>query len=228
MSGPRWRRLGAELRHPFRDSGLAVRDLACGSRVLAGRAADWVLTPETWKERGERVLGVVAGAALGCWVVSRYLVVGLPLAMGVWFVAASVFAPHRPGAPARPVNATKNDQENSGEQHPEALDNQLHLYVEHALAGAKRTGHHGVHLSTLLAGLHRHGHLADWTVTDLGAQLRRMGIPVRDVRVGKTNRVGVYHLDLQKHLGRAPRTPPHLVPDLTPPDPADQAPAAVP
>jgi hypothetical protein len=227
---------------PYLHGGHAVRALGTGSVVLSGRL---------WQSRRLRRLltrsGVKVPSDVGGWITAG--LVGFVVAVVVWhfvgphllavlgggttvWVVLALMHGHPPAAAGKGP-ATRNDHEmDAGEQSPEhsdpAAEEDLAEFVEHALAVAKSNGHHGVHLSTLLHTLHHHGAVTNWTVPDLGARLRSIGLPLRDVRVGTRNRVGIHHDDLRKHLGRTPRTPPHMVPDLTRPDTPVQAPAGAP
>jgi hypothetical protein len=222
MSRETWRRLAIEVAHPFRDSRTVLVDLLAGSRVLAGRWWLWTAAVETLKARLERICGSVAAVAVAGWEVEHYPAVGMPVALVAWCAAAWTFAPVRPVKPTtrddhETLGEPDEDQNSGTDSNAVEAEAAMHRFVEHAIAAAKHHGRHGAHLSELLAALHRGGRLQHWSVTDLGAYLRQIGIPVRDsVRVGKKTRVGVHHTDLRKHLGRAPVLPPEMVPDLTP------------
>ncbi len=221
-----WRRLAAELMIPFRGGRAALWDLLLGSRAMAARWWRWTGSADGLKGQAERVCGCLAGAALGGYEVRLFAEAGVLVLVGAWMVAAWMHAPaRRRPRPCVMATSTTNDHEMLGESEekpPEQLN--LAARVEHAVAHAKTAGRHGVHLSQLLADLHADGHLADATVTDLGAHLRALDIPIRDsLRVATLNRVGIHHDDLRKHLGHTPRLPPHMVPDLTPDPGAKEA-----
>ncbi len=221
-----WKRLRAELAVPFRGGRSVLWDLLAGSRVLVGRWWQWTGAADTGKQQLERIGGSLAAAGVAMYEVHLYAVVCAPAVVVAWSVGALMLAPVRPRRPAPRLATTLNDQEiQAGEQQPneteaitpEAAEKAMLLVVEQTLAIAKSHGKHGTHLSTILSVLHTHGRLTHWTVTDLGAYLRHIGVPVRDsVRVGQTTRVGVHWDDLRRHLSRAPHLPPHMVPDLTP------------
>lgn len=96
--------------------------------------------------------------------------------------------------------------------------------VEHAVAAAVQAGARGARTVDLLAEFQSGGPLAHWDEKQFRDMLRSIGIPVRDqmyfkVDGEKKNQPGVHVEDLSNSLGRAPRLPAHLVPDLTPTQP---------
>jgi hypothetical protein len=126
-----------------------------------------------------------------------------------------------------------NDHETSGEEDPEEsggsdLEDErarrvalIWEQVEYAVAAAVQAGTRGARTVDLLAEFQSGGALADWDEKQFRDMLRSIGIPVRDqmyFKVGgeKKNQPGVHVEDLSHSLGRAPRLPAHLVPDLTP------------
>ncbi|MGW6145529.1 hypothetical protein [Streptomyces sp. NPDC055140] len=93
--------------------------------------------------------------------------------------------------------------------------------VEREVATAVHHGTKGVRIGALLNLLQDRGHLPDWDEPRLVALLRSIEIPVRDqmyfkIDGRKSNKPGVHVEDLSVALGRTPRLPAHLVPDLTP------------
>jgi len=136
-------------------------------------------------------------------------------------------------------DTTQNDHETLGEGHLEtaAADAErkaafLWQYVEYAVAAAVHPGHtddrargKGVRVEDLLADLQAEGNLPGWDTARFRSLLEGTGIPVRPqmyfkVRGKKANCPGVHVEDLAGALGRAPRLPAHLVPDLTPTGPS--------
>ncbi|MFD7954357.1 hypothetical protein ACFV4X_12765 [Streptomyces ardesiacus] len=133
-------------------------------------------------------------------------------------------------------DADTDDQDHeSGESDGGAVDPQNSTHekaqawwtlVEREVATAVHHGTKGVRIGVLLQLLQDRGHLRDWDELRLVALLRSIEIPVRDqmyfkIDGRKSNKPGVHVEDLTEALGRAPRLPAHLVPDLTP----HQAPA---
>lgn len=135
------------------------------------------------------------------------------------------------------ADTPENDHETLGEEDPEepgpddpeaervrrvAL---IWERVEHAVAAAwYQTATRGARTVDLLAEFQSGGALADWDEKQFRDMLRSIGIPVRDqmyfkVDGEKKNQPGVHVEDLTKTLGRTPRLPAHLVPDLTPTQP---------
>ncbi|MGC5562580.1 hypothetical protein ACPYPG_07010 [Streptomyces sp. FR-108] len=130
----------------------------------------------------------------------------------------------------------ENDHETSGEEDHEepgpgdAEDERARRValiwerVEHAVAAAVQAGTRGARTVDLLAEFQSGGALDDWDEKRFRDMLRSIGIPVRDqmyfkVDGEKKNQPGVHLEDLSNSLGRAPRLPAHLVPDLTPTQP---------
>jgi hypothetical protein len=159
----------------------------------------------------------------------------------VWFVGCCLIAACRgdfvegPGEVEEPDPTPEDDQEMVGEQHTdtttqpdaESKAKWLRQHVEYETAAAiqrpKDSPVHGkgVRVEDLLAGIQADGSLPGWDVKQFGALLTGIGIPVREqmyfkVDGRKSNCPGVHAEDLTTALGRAPRLPPHLVPDLTP------------
>ncbi|WP_435238225.1 hypothetical protein [Streptomyces sp. YPW6] len=96
--------------------------------------------------------------------------------------------------------------------------------VEHAVAAAVQAGTRGARTVDLLTEFQSGGALETWDEKQFRDMLRSIGIPVREqmyFKVGgeKKNQPGVHAEDLTNSLGRAPRLPAHLVPDLTPVQP---------
>lgn len=125
-----------------------------------------------------------------------------------------------------------NDHETLGEEDPEKPDagnaederaRRIALIwerVEHAVAAAVQAGTRGVRTADLLTEFQSGGTLHDWDEKRFRDMLRGIEIPVRDqmyfrVNGEKKNLPGVHVEDLSNSLGRAPRLPSHLVPDLT-------------
>lgn len=101
---------------------------------------------------------------------------------------------------------------------------QLAVYVEQAVAIRHAAGDAGVHLVTLLAGLHRDGQAEGWDTTELGARIRAAGLPItKTINIKGSRLAGVRHDALYKALGHSPRLPAHLVPNLTPTEPSVEA-----
>lgn len=92
---------------------------------------------------------------------------------------------------------------------------ELRLYVEHSVAHADLTGLKGVHAIDLLNGLHESGRYLGLTKATFPAKLRDAGLPVTGISIRGDNQLGVRHDQLTQALGRSPRLPAHLVPDLT-------------
>jgi len=169
-----------------------------------------------------------------------------------WCAAAWMYSPAPEPTAAADADAEPTDAEDAepaagdddvpGEQRPltaEETAARYRLCVEHAVAARYAEGvrgmMQGVHIQDLLTGLRAEGRVSDprLDTTALARYLRLIGIPIRDplpLKVNRktVNRVGVHHDDLAAYLGRTPRLPPHLVPDLTPcegpPGPAPAAP----
>ncbi|AUY51262.1 hypothetical protein [Streptomyces sp. CB01881] len=91
----------------------------------------------------------------------------------------------------------------------------LRLYVEHAVAHADLQGRAGVHVVDLLNGLQESGRYLGFTKSSFPAKLRDAGLPVTGISIKGDNQLGVRYDQLAKELGRSPRLPAHLVPDLT-------------
>lgn len=92
---------------------------------------------------------------------------------------------------------------------------ELRLYVEHAIAQADLEGRKGVHAVDLLTGLQEAGRYLGLNGKTFPAKLRDASIPVDQLSIKGDNQLGVRHDKLTTALGRSPRLPPHLVPDIT-------------
>jgi hypothetical protein len=101
-----------------------------------------------------------------------------------------------------------------------AWRDELRLYVEHAVAHADLQGRKGVHAVDLLAGQQQSGRYLGLTGATFPAKLRDAGLPVTGISIHGDNQLGVRHDQLTKALGRTPRLPAHLVPDLTEQEPS--------
>lgn len=168
----------------------------------------------------------------------------LPLLAAAWVVSAALLAPPRKETP------TENDHETSGEEpedaEPEEDDEAaraaarreaLRLFVEHQVAagaaGRERAKGRGARVDDLLAALQAKGSVPDWDREAMIGLLQWAGITVRPqmkfrVDGRQKNVPGVHVQDLADDLGRTPRLPASLVPDLTPAQAPHPTPAQAP
>ncbi|MGW1182978.1 hypothetical protein ACWD7Y_05240 [Streptomyces drozdowiczii] len=168
----------------------AARTLVAGQRILihdlAERAAAWVRDGRRDDLEGvAAVLGcflrlaVLAASGYGaCWAIRRWPAV-LWILVPVWCWAA-----------IRSIPDLAEEQRSAADA--AAQREQLHALVRDLIGDRP-----GVHLSTLLDHLQKHGQGEGWTVSDLKARLPRLGVPVRrSVKVGKKVATGVHRGDL--------------------------------
>ncbi|MER6103607.1 hypothetical protein ABT115_15115 [Streptomyces sp. NPDC001832] len=169
----------------------AARTLTAGQRYLirnlAERAAEWVRAGRRDDLDGvAAILGCIlrlvllAAGAYGTWWLLRRWPAILWAAVPLWCWAA--------------IRAIPDEDEESpaATESPEAQKEQLHALVRDLIGDRP-----GVHLSTLLAHLQKHGQGEGWEVADLRARLPRLGIPVRrSVKVKRRVAYGVHRDDL--------------------------------
>lgn len=129
-----------------------------GQRHVAG-AVRWVCASSGPAGRAGRVVALLV-AVLLVWRAARLWPALLWLAVPVWVVASWWAAPPAPKPPA--------------EEAPLAPPVDAIRALLWQLIGDEK----GVHLSTVLAHLHEHGHHRSWKVADLRRHLERHGIPV--------------------------------------------------
>lgn len=170
----------------------AAQRLATGHAALQHRT----LTALTaWVRRGRRDDLEGLAAALGCWLRLAILgAAGAGLFLLVrsrprlmWILAALwVLAAWRAAAAPRPA-------EEAAPETPEAAPVEPLLDLLRAFIGIRP----GVHLSTLLEHLQKHGQGEGWTVADLRARLEACGVPVRrSVKVDGRVAYGVHRTDV--------------------------------
>ncbi|MFJ5635070.1 hypothetical protein ACIQF5_20835 [Streptomyces goshikiensis] len=96
----------------------------------------------------------------------------------------------------------------------------LMSFVEDEVATAVHNGTRGVRIAVLLTLFQSRGQLQNWDEDRLKNLLKGIGVPVREqmyfkINGKKSNKPGIHVDDLTETLGRRPRLPAHLVPDLT-------------
>lgn len=188
-----------------RTLAVPLRALGAGTGVLLGRGLGWV-RGDVWPR-----LGYVAGGGyLAVHTAAQYGQAAPYAAVGgacVWCVAAWLAAP---ADAVEDLDEEPADEPSEGTSEAGGDGVAVEEFVEDApeadpvAAGALLQllhdciGHgNGVHLADALATLHHHGMLADWTVTDLRAQVEALGVRVRpSLKVGGRVRVGVHRDDL--------------------------------
>ncbi|TRV81741.1 hypothetical protein FKN01_00015 [Streptomyces sp. 130] len=170
-----------------------ARTLVAGQRILvrqlATRAAAWIRAGRRDDLDGvAAILGcilrmvILGGAAYGAWWAVRRWPVILWAVVPLWLWAA--------------VRALGHDEDDGPTDAP-AADTAAQREQLHALVRDLIGDRPGVHLSTLLDHLQKHGQGEGWTVSDLKARLPRLGVPVRrSVKVGKKVATGVHRDDL--------------------------------
>lgn len=170
----------------------ALQRLGSGHAALQHRT----LTALTaWVRRGRRDDLEGLAAALGCWLRLAALAAagaGLYLAVRTWprlmwiLTAIWAIAAWRAAAAPRPAKEAAPET-------PEAAPVEPLLYLLRAFIGIRP----GVHLSTLLEHLQKHGQGEGWTVADLRARLEACGVPVRrSVKVDGRVAYGVHRTDV--------------------------------
>ncbi|MFE0774175.1 hypothetical protein [Streptomyces sp. NPDC058861] len=102
----------------------------------------------------------------------------------------------------------------------------LMSFVEDEVATAVHNGTKGVRIAVLLTLFQSRGQLQNWDEDRLKSLLKGIGVPVREqmyfkINGKKSNKAGIHVDDLTETLGRRPRLPAHLVPDLTPSAPSN-------
>jgi hypothetical protein len=107
----------------------------------------------------------------------------------------------------------------------------IQVLVEELVTAAVHEGRKGARTRDILDAFQAQGGLQGWGEKQLRELLRSIGIPVREqmyfkIDGEKANHPGVHVDDLTQHLGRAPRRPAHLVPDLTPTQAAESTPSS--
>lgn len=172
----------------------------------------------------------IAGVTAGSWLLD-----GVVLLVSALGTAAVCFARgHRSfelsvrPVPAELLAATarlelEGSAEEEVEEEPEEIEtgdlgawrHTLRLFVEHAVAEAHLARKGGVLVVDLLQQLQASGLHLDKTPDAFPAVLRSVDIPVKKISVNGDKALGVHHTELTATLGRLPRLPAHLVPDLT-------------
>ncbi|MEU9857244.1 hypothetical protein [Streptomyces sp. NPDC047974] len=171
----------------------------------------------------------VAGVVAGTWLLD-----GVVLIVSALGTAAACFARgHHPfelsvrPVPAELLAATARLElgvgEEEAEEEPEAIEtgdlgawrHTLRLFVEHAVAEAHLARKGGVLAVDLLQRLQASGLFLYKTPDMFPAVLRSADIPVKKISVNGEKALGVQYTELTSALGRLPRLPTHLVPDLT-------------
>lgn len=154
-----------------------ARTLIAGQRILVHRLTNWAAA---WVRAGRRtdldgvaaILGcilravILAGATYGVWWLVRRWPVILWAVVPLWLWAA-----------VRALGT--NENEHSEEPPVPAADTDAQREQLHTLIRDLISDRPGVHLSTLLAHLQKHGQGEGWTVSDLKARLPASGVPVR-------------------------------------------------
>jgi hypothetical protein len=172
-----------------------ARTLVAGQRILVRR-----LTTRTtaWVRAGRRddldgvaaILGcilrmaILGGAGYGAWWLVRRWPVILWAAVPLWLWAA--------------VRALDHDEDDAQEAPaPAPADTAVQREQLHALVRDLIGDQPGVHLSTLLDHLQKHGQAEGWTLALLRERLPLLGVPVRrSVKVKRRVAYGVHRDDL--------------------------------
>jgi hypothetical protein len=207
------RRALREIAALFPSPGATLQGLMAVPRRLGAALRGWVRAPAG--SPGTR-LASVCGVG---WIVlyatfTRYTWVWGLLALAVP-VAAMMLAP----------DDHQDDHQEAAPKVPPAEDGRgaaLWGLVEEEVAAAVHNGRKGERAAVLLEKSKKKGLVpTEWEEKQFKRTLQALGIPVREqmhfrVNGKKANKVGVHVQDLTQALGRAPRLPAHLVPDLTP------------
>ncbi|MFE7624641.1 hypothetical protein [Streptomyces sp. NPDC057509] len=169
----------------------SARTLIAGQRILTRRLTT---RATAWVRAGRRtdldgvaaILGcilravILGGAAYGAWWLVRRWPITLWAAVPLWLWAA--------------IRAIPKDAPEAAEPDtPEPAPVEPLLDLLRAFIGIRT----GVHLSTLLTHLQKHGQGEGWTVSDLKARLEACGVPVRrSVKVDGRVANGVHRDDV--------------------------------
>ncbi|MFC8862669.1 hypothetical protein [[Kitasatospora] papulosa] len=165
-----------------------ARTLTAGQRVLVQRlaalAAKWVRAGRRDDLDGVAAflgcvlrLVVLGAGGYGAWLLVRRWPAVLWVAVPLWIWAAFRAIPKEDAAPAE-VSAEQREQ--------------LHALVRDLIGDRP-----GVHLSTLLEHLQKHGQGEGWDIALLRTRLPLLGLPVRrSVKVNKRVAYGVHRDDL--------------------------------
>lgn len=171
----------------------SARTLVAGQRILVrrltARAAAWVRAGRRDDLAGvAAILGcilrmaILGGAVYGAWWLIRRWPVILWAAVPLWLWAAVRALDHN----------EDDDQEDAAPADTAAQREQLHALVRDLIGDRP-----GVHLSTLLDHLQKHGQGEGWTIALLRERLPRLGVPVRrSVKVKRRVAYGVHRDDL--------------------------------
>ncbi|MET9730630.1 hypothetical protein ABZZ79_08205 [Streptomyces sp. NPDC006458] len=171
----------------------------------------------------------VAGVAAGSWLIDGVvlLVSALGAVTACWARGNRPFELTVRPVPAELLAATarlalESKVEEEVEEKPEIETEDLgvwrqtlRLFVEHAVAAAHLERKGGVLVVDLLQRLQASGLFLDKTPDAFPAVLRSVDIPVKKISVNGDKALGVHHTELTAALGRLPRLPARLVPDLT-------------
>ncbi|WP_329592145.1 hypothetical protein OG195_27335 [Streptomyces sp. NBC_01362] len=172
----------------------AARTLTAGQRLLIRRLTE---RAAAWVRAGRRDDLDGVAAILGC--VLRLVLLGAG-AYGMWWLVRRwptllwAAVPLWCWAAIRAIPDEDEEEDSDPTQSTEAQREQLHALVRNLIGDRP-----GVHLSTLLGHLQKHGQGEGWEVADLRARLPRLGIPVRrSVKVARRVAYGVHRDDLPK------------------------------
>ncbi|MFE5996751.1 hypothetical protein ACFQ6C_07635 [Streptomyces sp. NPDC056454] len=172
-----------------------ARTLTHGQRLLIGRITD---RATAWVRAGRRTDLQGIAAILGCIVRLAVLAAGAYAAWLLirrWPAALWALVPLWCWAAVRAIPAEDEETHEDGASIPEATETereQLHALVRDLIGDRP-----GVHLSTLLDHLQKHGQGKGWTIALLRTRLPLLGVPVRkSVKVARRVAYGVHRDDI--------------------------------